>query len=190
MRKMSEILAENPVLAGVKNEEELKICCGISEMQVVSTLYGTICTIGEIVKELKDAGKMVFVHTDLVNGLSGRDAAADFIYEFTQADGIITTRVPVIQQAKKLGLYTILRVFMLDSMAYKNILREVAAAQPDCLEVLPGPMPKIVRRITRDVTVPVIAGGLITDREDILVVRAAGAASASTSDPRLWKVTL
>lgn len=55
------------------------------------------------------------VHIDLINGLSGKEIAVDFIQKFTRADGIITTKPALIKRARELELSTILRFFVIDS---------------------------------------------------------------------------
>lgn len=56
------------------------------------------------------------------------------------------------------------------------------------IEILPGLMPKIIRRISRLVKVPVIAGGLISEKEDVVAALAAGATAVSTTNPSVWEM--
>ena len=76
------------------------------------------------------------VHIDLIAGLSSKEIAVDFIQKYTKADGIITTKPALIKRAKELGLYTILRLFVIDSMAYSNIEHQLRTAKPDLIEGL------------------------------------------------------
>ena len=101
------------------------------------------------------------VHIDLIQGLSSREVAVDFIHTYTSADGIISTRAPLIQRARELSMYTVMRFFLLDSMAFESIEKQLGHIRPDVVEVLPGPMPGIVKKICRLVSCPVIAGGLV-----------------------------
>lgn len=182
----TELLEANPVIAAVKSEEGLAHCCELEEIRIVFVLYGTICDVAEIVKRIKDSGKIAMVHVDLVAGLAGRDVAVQFIRRHTEADGIISTKPTLIAEAKKQGLYTVLRVFLLDSMAYQNLDREVRMCRPDCVEVLPGLMPKVIRRIREKNRLPLIAGGLISDREDVMSALDAGAISVSATNQAVW----
>lgn len=183
-----ELIEANPVIAAVKDEEGLEICCASDEIKVVFILYGDICSIGGIVQKIKAADKIAMVHVDLMEGLSGKEVVVDFIKAQTQADGIISTRSGLIKRGKELGLYTMLRTFILDSMSYENIVKQIANAKPDMLEILPGVMPKIIRRLSKTVKVPVIAGGLILDREDVMNALSAGAISVSSTNPEVWKM--
>lgn len=51
---------------------------------------------------------------------------------------------------------------------------------------MPGVMPKVIRQMAETLSVPVIAGGLISDKEDIIAALDAGAASISTTKEELW----
>ena len=70
---MNKLLMEQfedcPVIAAVKDDEGLRACLD-SEIRIVFVLYGDICSISGIVGRLKDAGKTVIVHLDLISGLS------------------------------------------------------------------------------------------------------------------------
>lgn len=153
---------------------------------MVFVLFGDICNISAIVKQIKNSDKLAMVHIDLVMGLGGKEIAVDFIKNSTQADGIISTKAAFIKRARELSLYTALRLFVLDSMAFEHIEKQVGIARPDLIEILPGLMPKVISRVCKLVKVPVIAGGLISDKEDVMAALAAGAISVSTTNPKVW----
>ena len=184
-RKLKEQFEDCPVIAAVKDEEGLKACLD-PEIGIAFVLYGDLCTIPEIVRTLKENGKTVIVHIDLIPGLSGKEIAVDFIHRSTDADGIISTKPALIRQARELGMCTVMRFFAIDSMAFDNICRQSEAVRPDVIEVLPGLMPKVIRRICEESPIPVIAGGLITEREDIVAALNAGAVSISTTNRKVW----
>ena len=183
-----ELLEANPVVAAVKDDEGTKKCCDNMDIKVVFILYGDICSIGGIVNMLHSAGKKAIVHMDLISGLSGKDAAVDYMKNNIHADGIISTRPQLIKKASSLSMYTVLRVFALDSMAYENIGKQVLAGKPDAIEILPGLMPKVIEKVCRLVNIPVIAGGLISEKEDVVNALSAGAVSVSTTDFNVWEM--
>ena len=184
---MTEELEDCPVIAAVKDENGLEACLKM-DVGMVFVLYGTVCTIGEIVKRIKEQGKTAVVHIDLIQGLSGKEAAVEFLKTYTCADGIITTKPALIRPAKELGLFTVLRFFVIDSMAYDNIQRQTVANHPDVIEILPGLMPRVIHRIQSSVRCPVIAGGLISEKEDIVAALKAGAIAISTTNENVWKM--
>ena len=121
-QKFYDAVAASPVIAAVKNMEGLEQCLATDTIQVVFLLFGDICSIGDIVARVKQAGKLAMVHADLVTGLSGsKEIAVDFLHSATQADGIISTRPNFIRRARELHLYTVLRVFVIDSMALSGV---------------------------------------------------------------------
>ena len=184
-RKYMQQFEDCPVVAAVKDAQGLDACLS-SDIGIVFVLFGDICSIPDIVRQLKEAGKTVIVHLDLISGLSGKEPAVHFIHENTSADGIISTRPALIRRARELGLFAVMRFFAIDSMAFDNIRRQSEAAHPDIIEVLPGLMPRVIRRICQESRIPVIAGGLITDREDIMAALNAGAVSISTTNREVW----
>lgn len=180
-----EIIEDTPIIAAVNNEEGLKRCLE-SEIQVVFILFGNICTITDIVRRVKETGKIAMIHLDLVEGLSGKDVVLDYIKEYTMADGIITTKNTLIKHAKELGFYTILRYFVVDSRALSNIEKQNSGPQPDMIEVLPGIVPKIIKKVNKISKVPVIAGGLVAEREDVMTALNSGAMAISTTSHDVW----
>ena len=184
-RKFRVILEDCPVIAAVKDETGLKECL-YSESQIIFLLFGDICSVGRYVEIAKSAGKMVFVHMDLINGLGNKEVAVDFIREHTGVDGIISTKPQLVKRAKELGLFGILRIFVIDSMAFGNIEKQCASLVPDAVEILPGLMPKIIKKLCSTVKVPIIAGGLISDKEDVMNALTAGAVAISVTNQRVW----
>ena len=181
-QKFYDAVAASPVIAAVKNMEGLEQCLATDSIQVVFLLFGDICSIGDIVARVKQAGKLAMVHA----GLSGsKEIAVDFLHSATQADGIISTRPNFIRRARELHLYTVLRVFVIDSMALSGV-EKLESVHPDFLEVLPGVMPKTIRKICAAVHTPVLAGGLIADKEDVLAALSAGAMAISTTNQQVW----
>ena len=184
-RQLLQALEEMPIIAAVKNDEELGLAVA-SDCQVVFTLYGDICSIGPAVDRIKDSGKTAIVHIDLIEGLESKPVAVDFIRQRTRADGIISTKPALVKASKEAGLITIQRFFVLDSRAFENIRRHISLGYADMVEVLPGVMPKIIRRLSSEMEVPLIAGGLILDKEDVISAPSAGAVAVSTTRSQIW----
>ena len=187
MKKLfKEALEDSPIIAAVKDDEGLSRCL-TSDSRIIFILYGDIVTISDIVETVKSAGKLAIVHLDLINGLSSKEVAVDFLQKYTNADGIITTKPTLIKRAKELGLFTILRLFLIDSMAYENIDRQVKSSRPDLIEILPALMPKVIAKVCQSTSTPVIAGGLVSEKEDILALLDAGATSPQTRKSGFYK---
>ncbi len=185
-QEFKEVMEACPVIAAVKGQDDLEKSLR-SQVEVIFVLFGTVCNIAEIVQQIKNADKVAMVHVDLITGLnSNKDVSIDFIKQNTNADGIITTHQPLIKHARDLGLFTIQRFFVLDSMSLESITRKRTGYHPDFIEILPGLMPKIIKQISNSVAEPVIAGGLINDKDDIISALSAGAVSVSTTNEEVW----
>lgn len=179
-------IADAAVIPALKDEEDLERCLKL-EQQVVFVLYGDICSIGAIVERLHTHGKYALVHVDLIAGLSPKEVAAEFLRS-CGADGVISTRPNVIRRAGELGLFTILRFFVFDSRSLESARRSAETAAPDMVEILPGIMPRIVRRLSRSIHQPLLCGGLIEDKSDVLEALNAGAVAVSSTREEVWNL--
>ena len=181
----------NPVIAAVKSDAGLQAAVEMEEIQVIFVLYGDVCTIPEILEKIKATGKKAMVHIDLIAGLSAKEISVEFIARQTRADGIITTKPALVRRAKELGIFAVLRFFVIDSLALKNIENlemQCGTSRPDFIEVLPGVMPKVLGRIAKVSRIPMIAGGLITEKEDVIAALSAGAIAVSSTNQDVWNL--
>ncbi|WP_058913504.1 glycerol-3-phosphate responsive antiterminator [Entomohabitans teleogrylli] len=181
------LLRQNPVIAAVKDSASLQLAVA-SDCQFISVLYGNICTISGIVQKIKQAGKYAFVHVDLLEGASNKEVVIQFLKLVTQADGIISTKAAMLKAARAEGYFCIHRMFIVDSISFHNIEKQVAQSNADCIEILPGCMPKVLGWVTGKVRQPLIAGGLVCDEEDARNAIAAGVAALSTTNTEVWKL--
>lgn len=183
--EFQEMLEDSTIIPAIRDMSGLKACLK-SDSKVIFILFGDIMTIADIVEQIKKAGKLAMVHIDLISGLSSKEISVSFIKNKTKADGIISTKQNLIKCARDLGLYTIMRFFVIDSMALENLDKQVQTIRPDCVEVLPGVMPKIIAHIHKNMHKPLIAGGLISDKEDVMAALKAGALAVSVTKEDVW----
>jgi len=178
-------LKKYPIIAAVKNEEELMASLK-TKCQIVFILYGDICNIERIAEAISSADKVAIVHMDLIGGLSSSDIAVQYLVENTKVDGIISTKSSLLKKAHEEGLITVQRVFMIDSMSLNNLQHHMKHGHADFIEILPGVLPKAIKAIVSTFDIPIIAGGLVSDREDVRIILEAGAMAVSTSNDVLW----
>ena len=156
----------------MRDDEGLAQCLR-TDIQTVFVLYGDICNISEIVRQIKDAGKIAIVHADLISGLAAKEISVDFLRRSTQADGVISTRANMIQRAEELNMIAILRVFLIDSMALDSAL-SAKNLKPDAIDILPGLMPSMLRKVRQLTGLPILTGGLITEKKEVMQALEAG----------------
>ena len=56
-----EAVEDNPIIAAVKSMEDVEECCKHDDIRVIFILFGDVCSIGSIVKTIRDAGKIAMV---------------------------------------------------------------------------------------------------------------------------------
>lgn len=186
-KKLYEMLEENPIIASIKDDEGLKSAL-TSECKIVFILYGNVVSISEIVQKLRNCGKMIFIDVDLIIGFSSKEIVIDFLKQYTQADGILSSKAYMIKAANSHGFLTIHKLFIIDSFSFYNVDKQVKISQPDCIEILPGIMPKVISWIIEKIDIPVIAGGLVCEKEDVMASLKAGAIAISTTNAGVWSL--
>lgn len=174
-----------PVIAAVKDEAGLAAALK-SECEVIFLLFGSVVNIPDLVAQVRGAGKLAIVHIDLVDGLSQREVAVDGLVRICAPDGVISTRPALVRRARHLGLVTVQRAFILDSLALANLPVQLSVGKPDFIEILPGIMPRVIAEIAQATATPVIAGGLIKYKDEVMAAMRAGAAAVSTTCPAVW----
>lgn len=187
MIKLKDILLENPIIAAIRNDDDLKSVLQ-SDATVIFVLYGDILNIGAICKKLKQKNKIVFVHVDLIEGLRGDSAGIKYIKENANPDGIISTKASNIKYGHNLGIYTIQRIFIIDSLSLKTGIKNIHETNPNAVEVMPGVASKIISNMEKEISTYIIAGGLIKTKKDVIDSLAAGALAISTTERILWNM--
>ena len=182
-----EILEDNPIVASIKNDADLRLVL-TSNCKVVFILYGNILNIGDITSKLKENGKIVFIDVDLIDGFSNKEIVIGFMKKYIKTDGILSSKASMLKAAKGYGFFTVHRLFIIDSFSFHNIEKQVKISQADCIEILPGSMPKVISWVIEMVDIPVIAGGLVCDKEDVVAALKAGAIAISSTNTKVWSM--
>lgn len=157
-----------------------------SNHDTIVLLETRLSQLKSLVTYARREGKKVIIHFDLIQGLKTDEYGMEYILREIKPDGIISTRGNVIGMAKKQHIMAIQRLFLLDSLALEHNNSLVERVKPDCIEVLPGVIPNYTKRLAQMTNVPIIAGGLITDKEEVDAALQAGAIAVSTSKTALW----
>ncbi|HIT53065.1 MAG TPA: glycerol-3-phosphate responsive antiterminator [Candidatus Fimivicinus intestinavium] len=180
-----DALARNPVIAAVKDEQSLEAALA-SPSEIIFLLCGNIFNLQGIVDRTRQCGKDIYIHVDLIEGFSRDAVSLRYIAEHIRPTGIISTKSSQIKIAKELGLSAIQRIFIIDSLSMRTAAKTTGLLAPEALEIMPGIMPKILRELSAELETPLIAGGLITEKEDVISALGAGALGVSTTNPNIW----
>ncbi|MDB5296897.1 MAG: glycerol-3-phosphate responsive antiterminator [Phycisphaerales bacterium] len=128
----------------------------------------------------------VMLHIDLVNGLANDEAGVRYVATLDRVDGIVTVRQHLAPLARKLGLLSVVRLFLQDGRGVERGVQVVERSQPDAVELLPGVAFLEVADRFKRLPVPCIAGGLIRTPDAVRRIVAAGCRAVSTTDTALW----
>ena len=180
--KLLKTLESAPIIAAVRDkmfDNALK-----APVDVVFLLGCDIATIGDRIRAAKTAGKYIFIHIDLADGI-GKDRSGIRFLAQCGADGIISTKSNLIKFAKEQGLVTIQRFFAYDSHGVNSIEDVLNNTRPDIMEIMPGIMGKIIQRFSTG-AIPLIAGGLVESKQEVTEALSLGALAVSTGKEDLW----
>ena len=184
---MSNIIAClecNPVIAAIaddKWQQALK-----SPAQVVFYMSANLLTIAEKIQQAHAAGKYIFVHLDLAEGI-GKDRTGIRFLVQRGVDGILTTKGQLIRHVREQGLFAVQRFFAVDSAGTEGIGDVFRSTNPNLIEIMPGVVTKVIRTCA-DSGIPVIAGGLLQTKAEVTEALGAGATAISTGNPELWYI--
>ncbi|MBE6538874.1 MAG: glycerol-3-phosphate responsive antiterminator [Ruminococcaceae bacterium] len=179
-------ISKNTVIAAVRNTEELEAAL-TSKAEIIFDLCPNILTLGKVTENVHKAGKKVFIHLDLADGI-GKDKSGIAYAKSIGIDGIISTRASIIKAAKDLGLFTVQRFFIVDSQSIETTIEALRTSKTDMVEIMPGVVPRAIEQLGKKLSVPIIAGGLIDSREDIEKAFCSGAVAVSTGKKELWSL--
>lgn len=184
MKRFRDVLEDNPIVAAVKDEKQLDKALQ-ADVQVIFVLFGNILSVSDISEKIVNSNKIGIIHVDLVEGLANKEVSLKFLKMSTKFHGIISTKPQIIRSAKNLGFIAVQRVFILDSLSKENIKSHLVQ-ECDAVEMLPGLLSKVITELSSVVKKPLIAGGLISDKEDVLEALKAGATCISTTKEDIW----
>ncbi|MUV37088.1 uncharacterized protein JNUCC1_00894 [Lentibacillus sp. JNUCC-1] len=182
-------MVQSQIIASVKKESDIEKANN-SSANITFLLTGNLQTTKEYIDRLKAANKVTFVHIDFIEGLSNSHSAIKYIADYWKPDGIITTKSNLIKYANEEGLKTIQRIFLIDHNAIKRGIDISHSCKPHAIEVLPGIMPSVIDELTKSTHLPIIAGGLIKNKQEILEGLKAGALAISSGNSKLWNMDI
>jgi glycerol uptake operon antiterminator len=176
------------------NRQLIPAITNVKDLEYFLTLDHPICVvmsihvsmIKRVVERLKAQNKTVWLHLDLIPGLSSDEHGAQYAIQFFGIDGIVSTKTNAIKAAKKKKVTAIFRIFLIDTASMEKSLTRVDEIKPDYIEFLPALAHRILPEIRHRITVPVIGGGLIQTQSDINDCFASGMVAVTVSKTNLW----
>ena len=182
LRDMLQCIECNPVIAAIRDDKWDTALSSPSD--VLFYLSADLMSVETKIRQAHEAGKAIFIHMDLAEGI-GKDKAGIRYLAQLGADGIISTRAQLIRLAKEQNMLTVQRFFALDSQGLDSIDEMLERSAPHMMEIMPGVISKVIRRFSKG-HIPVIAGGLLTEKAEVTQALNSGAIGVSTGCAALW----
>jgi len=154
---------------------------------------GELAELPQLLKRLSEpplAERPVLLHIDLLNGLANDESGLRYVATHERIDGIVTVRHHLAPLARRLGLMSVVRLFLQDGRAVERGLGVIEKSKPDAVEVLPGVAALEVADRFRDLPIPFIAGGLIRTPDIVKRILASGCQAVSTTNVKLWEMNV
>lgn len=172
------------IVAAARNQYELLSAVN-SKVDIIFMLAPNISDIKSQAEIVHKAGKKLFIHLDLAEGIGKDEYGIRFVKE-QGIDGIISTRASIIKLAKKENLFTVQRFFAVDSQSVHTITETAKSSKADMIEIMPGTIAKVIKMLKEELSVPIIAGGLIETAKEIEDAVLCGAVAVSTGKKEFW----
>lgn len=186
MKHLARYFQKHPVIAGVRDPAGLDKAVQ-SDVIALFILHGDIFNLEAIMQKAREYDKLVFLHMDLIEGIGRDSVGIRYLAQNELCDGIVTTKSNLTKAAHREGLMAIQRLFLLDTAALKTGVCLLESAEPDAVEILPGiAAPYFIKHLSAKLPCPIIAGGLIQEKEEIEFLQKEGVLAVSTSNPELW----
>ena len=187
-KNILRLLANGPVIPAPRSIDDFKHALQHHPSPTVILLFGDINMLPNLLQQAKQYNKRVLVHFDLLGGI-GKDRAAVTFLSRLGVTGAITTKPALVKYAREEGMLVIQRLFLMDSESMKTGIHLLKNYKPDALEVLPACIPSsVVSSLKQETGLPILGGGLLYTKEDVLQALKNGVCAVSTSRRELWDI--
>ena len=188
MNKKMPWLCAGHVIPACRTEADFACALRLANAPSLIILLGDINTLPDILHRAAEAGKLLLVHLDFLDGV-GRDKAGMVFLAKLGVKGLITTKPQLGKMARQEGMRVIQRMFLVDSESLRTGIQILKGFRPDAIEVLPAFTPvSVLAELKAATDVPILAGGLVRSPEDVQQAVANGACAVSTSRRDLWNL--
>ena len=116
----------------------------------------------------------IYIIIDLMEGFSKDTTALKYIYENMEPMAPLPPKVASLKK-QKVREFTNTKGLCTGFPHLRNGDLFHKGYKTQCSGIMPGIMPKIIKKIHEETGMPVIGGGLISDKEDVIEIMKAGA---------------
>ena len=177
-------VAADPCCAAITAQENVGDALA-SRAPVVFILRGNGLALGQVVRRIHDAGKLVAVHVDLVGGLRADRSSIGWLAN-AGVDAIISSHGQLMPAIRHEGMTAIMRLLLVRRSQLDTAVAAIRRSAPNIVEILPGVILPSVIGLLPPFDVPILAGGFVRTQADVVAALSAGALGVTTSSQALW----
>lgn len=188
MKHLTGYFINYPIIPAVRDIKDLEKAMLKEDAVLIFLLTGSIFDLERAMNLAHENDKILMVNIDLVDGIAHDKKGIEYLAKKNLCDGIISTKRYLIKTASKNNLMTVQRVFLLDSASLISAQKSLNTHTVDAVEILPGiAAPYFIESQKNNRTnFPVIAGGLIKSKKEVIKLKKDGVFAVSTSNELLW----
>ena len=177
-------LVDYPLISGFYNIDNVEVMLN-SPSKNIFLFDGNIFNLKDISTKIKENGKSLYIFVDSIDGFSKDTWGLEYMVKNIGLDGIISRKSSIIKMSMDMGVFTIQRTVIYNTKTLNDTLSALRNNRPHALEVLPGLLPEIIHRLSKETRIPIIASGLINTKDDIKKCLDSGAIGVCTSNFQL-----
>ncbi len=150
---------------------------------------GALADLRRVLSLFRDlSSAALFVHIDLIAGLENSEAGIEYLAKLDHLAGVVTVHQHLAKPARKLGLLSIVRLFISDTRAVERGLAVAAKSGADAIEILPAVAAIQVAGDFNQSPLPRIAGGLCRTEKDVRDALDSGCSAVTSTRSELWRL--
>jgi glycerol uptake operon antiterminator len=179
-------MIQQKIIPAISNHKKLTTFLK-SDLKIGILMNFQLAQIKSIIAKMKEHHKLVFVHSELIKGLSSDEYGAIFLIQNLKVDGIISSKPKVIETCKKRHVIGVYRFFIKDTISLKQSIEIGQRLRPELIEILPGSCFNLIDDIKHQIGSDIWMGGLINSKEHVQQCFDAGAVAITTSNTKFWE---
>lgn len=184
---MNTILLGKQVIPTAFTMNDFKDLLDNSNISCITMKFGDINSLYQLIKTAHSYNKFIILHMDSIKGIAMCDEGIKFLARIG-TDALITNKPSQIEIIKIEGILAIQNMFLVDSNALKSGIQSIQKYKPDAVNIMPASIAsRYIKEIIDKTGIKIIAGGLISEPDELKEALDKGISAVITSKRELWE---
>jgi glycerol uptake operon antiterminator len=184
------LLTEKSIIPSVRELKYLDQAFAVNSKFILLS-NANIGNLKDLVSLCHKHQKRVLVHLELLGGFKPDNVGVRLLKTLFNVDGVISTNVNALRMANDMELFTVYRLFLIDSRSLTRFKSIFESVKFSALEVLPAEyaleMESGLRKYVGNAEM--IAGGFIRSQSLASQILNASFMGLTTSETKLWRIS-